>query len=60
MAAQDTVREALRDRELAVEQTHMDRVYRRLEEKIHDAEFLVDDAEKLRSEEHTSELQSLV
>ena len=39
-------REALRDRELAVEQSHMDRVYHRLEEKIIEAEFLVDDAEK--------------
>ncbi|MEU6172778.1 AAA family ATPase [Streptantibioticus parmotrematis] len=46
MAAQDAVREALRDREVAVEQAHLDRVYRRLEEKIHEAEFLVDDAEK--------------
>ena len=42
MAAQD----AVRDRELAVEQCHLDRVYRRLEEKIHEAEFLVDDAIK--------------
>jgi len=33
-------------REIAVEQAHLDRVYRRLEEKIHEAEFLVDDAEK--------------
>ncbi|MCQ4083857.1 AAA family ATPase [Streptomyces sp. RB6PN25] len=33
-------------REVAVEQVHLDRVYRRLEEKIHEAEFLVDDAEK--------------
>ncbi len=46
MGAQDAVREALRDRELAVEQFHMDRVYHRLTEKIHEAEFLVDDAEK--------------
>ncbi len=46
MGAQDAVQEVLRDRELAVEQSHLDRVYRRLEEKIHEAEFLMDDAEK--------------
>jgi DNA helicase IV len=33
-------------KEIAAEQVHLDRVYRRLEEKIHEAEFLVDDAEK--------------
>ncbi|MFI7098417.1 HelD family protein [Streptomyces sp. NPDC050161] len=36
----------IRDREIASEQTHLDRVYRRLEEKIHEAEFLMDDAAK--------------
>ncbi|MFJ3643555.1 HelD family protein [Streptomyces sp. NPDC090108] len=38
--AQDSVR----DREISVEQEHLDRVYRRLEEKIHEAEFLMHDA----------------
>ncbi|MEW2618666.1 UvrD-helicase domain-containing protein [Streptomyces sp. NPDC048106] len=38
--AQDSVR----DREISVEQAHLDRVYRRLEEKIHEAEFLMNDA----------------
>ncbi|KPH98563.1 Helicase superfamily 1 UvrD-related protein [Actinobacteria bacterium OK074] len=33
-----------RDREISVEQEHLDRVYRRLEEKIHEAEFLMHDA----------------
>ncbi|MDX3096128.1 AAA family ATPase [Streptomyces sp. ME19-03-3] len=37
---------AVRDTEIAVEQTHLDRVYDRLEEKIHEAEFLMDDAVK--------------
>ncbi|NGO11268.1 UvrD-helicase domain-containing protein [Streptomyces sp. HC44] len=41
-SAQDSVR----DRELGVEQEHLDRVYRRLEEKIHEAEFLMNDAAK--------------
>ncbi|WP_330339670.1 HelD family protein [Streptomyces sp. NBC_00557] len=40
--AQDSVR----DREIGVEQEHLDRVYRRLEEKIHEAEFLMHDAAK--------------
>ncbi|MEU6126090.1 UvrD-helicase domain-containing protein [Streptomyces sp. NPDC047123] len=35
-----------RDREISVEQGHLDQVYRRLEEKIHEAEFLMDDAAK--------------
>lgn len=35
-----------RDREIGVEQHHLDQVYRRLEEKIHEAEFLMDDAAK--------------
>ncbi|MDI5972542.1 AAA family ATPase [Streptomyces sp. SL13] len=47
MGAQDAVQQAVRDRELVVEQAHLDRVYHRLEEKIHEAEFLMDDAEKL-------------
>ncbi|MET8767973.1 UvrD-helicase domain-containing protein [Streptomyces sp. NPDC004658] len=40
--AQDSVR----DREISVEQEHLDRVYQRLEEKIHEAEFLMHDAAK--------------
>ncbi|MCN9239218.1 AAA family ATPase [Streptomyces sp. RY43-2] len=36
--------DSLRDREISVEQQHLDRVYRRLEEKIHEAEFLMNDA----------------
>ncbi|UGY91701.1 HelD family protein [Streptomyces gobiensis] len=43
MKAQDT---GVRDREIHGEQTHLDAVYRRLEEKIHEAEFLMDDAAK--------------
>ncbi|EYT78259.1 helicase [Streptomyces sp. Tu 6176] len=39
-AAHDTVR----DREISMEQDHLDRVYRRLEVKIHEAEFLMRDA----------------
>ncbi|MBW5422982.1 AAA family ATPase [Streptomyces sp. BG9H] len=35
-----------RDREISVEQDHLDQVYRRLEEKIHEAEFLMNDAAK--------------
>lgn len=48
----DSVREkslrddSVRDREISVEQEHLDRVYRRLEEKIHEAEFLMNDAAK--------------
>lgn len=42
MDATDTVR----DREIGVEQEHLDKVYRRLEEKIHEAEFLMNDAAK--------------
>ncbi|MFI0780935.1 HelD family protein [Streptomyces sp. NPDC021212] len=38
--------DGIRDGEIRVEQTHLDRVYRRLEEKIHEAEFLMDDAAK--------------
>ncbi|MFB7654596.1 MULTISPECIES: HelD family protein [unclassified Streptomyces] len=41
----DPVREdSVGDREISVEQAHLDRVYRRLEEKIHEAEFLMHDA----------------
>ncbi|MFE1028897.1 HelD family protein [Streptomyces sp. NPDC058818] len=41
----DSVREdSVRDREISVEQAHLDRVYRRLEEKIDEAEFLMHDA----------------
>ncbi|MFP3992097.1 UvrD-helicase domain-containing protein [Streptomyces sp. E11-3] len=36
----------VRDREISVEQEHLDQVYRRLEEKIHEAEFLMHDAAK--------------
>ncbi|HEY5835906.1 HelD family protein [Streptomyces sp.] len=43
MAAQ-TVTPGVRDQEIAAEQAHLDRVYRRLEEKIHEAEFLMSDA----------------
>ncbi|MFJ4952170.1 HelD family protein [Streptomyces sp. NPDC088760] len=38
--------DSVRDREIGVEQEHLDRVYRRLEEKIHEAEFLMHDAAK--------------
>lgn len=38
--------DSLRDREVGVEQEHLDNVYRRLEEKIHEAEFLMNDAAK--------------
>lgn len=40
----DRVVDTVRDREVAVEQDHLDRVYRRLEEKIHEAEFVMHDA----------------
>ncbi|GAA5064599.1 HelD family protein [Streptomyces similanensis] len=51
-AVPDTVRapvrdaeaDSVRDREISGEQEHLDRVYRRLEEKIHEAEFLMHDA----------------
>ncbi|GAA2958473.1 HelD family protein [Streptomyces enissocaesilis] len=38
------VQESARTREIGVEQDHLDQVYRRLEEKIHEAEFLMNDA----------------
>ncbi|MGW8380051.1 UvrD-helicase domain-containing protein [Streptomyces sp. ODS28] len=41
-----TVHDTVRDREVRAEQAHLDEVYRRLEEKIHEAEFLMDDASK--------------
>ncbi|MFC4497683.1 HelD family protein [Streptomyces ovatisporus] len=43
MAAQH---DSAREREIRREQAHLDGVYRRLEEKIHEAEFLMDDASK--------------
>ncbi|MGW0813700.1 HelD family protein [Streptomyces viridiviolaceus] len=43
-AATDAVHDSVRDREISVEQAHLDRVYHRLEEKIHEAEFLMNDA----------------
>ncbi|MET9295572.1 UvrD-helicase domain-containing protein [Streptomyces sp. NPDC003077] len=48
MAAQNATHapDSVRDREIETEQTHLDRVYERLEEKIHEAEFLMDDAAK--------------
>ncbi|MFE9765733.1 HelD family protein [Streptomyces sp. NPDC005808] len=46
-ARQESLRDdSVRDREISVEQEHLDRVYRRLEEKIHEAEFLMNDAAK--------------
>ncbi|SBT91781.1 DNA helicase IV [Streptomyces sp. DI166] len=38
------VPDSVRDREIGIEQAHLDRVYRRLDEKIHEAEFLMRDA----------------
>lgn len=38
--------DGVRDGEIRIEQTHLERVYHRLEEKIHEAEFLMDDAAK--------------
>ncbi|MGA6200952.1 HelD family protein [Streptomyces avermitilis] len=43
-SASDSAQDSVRDREISVEQEHLDRVYRRLEEKIHEAEFLMQDA----------------
>lgn len=40
----DEAPDSVRDREIGIEQEHLDRVYRRLEEKIHEAEFLMNDA----------------
>ncbi|MFE5857109.1 HelD family protein [Streptomyces sp. NPDC056500] len=44
---QDDPLQSLRDREIDTEQQHLDQVYRRLEENIHQAEFLMRDAAKL-------------
>ncbi|WP_328976731.1 HelD family protein [Streptomyces canus] len=43
-SAVGSVQDSIRDHEIGVEQEHLDRVYRRLEEKIHEAEFLMNDA----------------
>ncbi|MFD7434105.1 HelD family protein [Streptomyces sp. NPDC059861] len=43
-AALDPAQDSVRDREIGAEQEHLDRVYSRLEEKIHEAEFLMHDA----------------
>ncbi|MEY9965755.1 DNA helicase IV [Streptacidiphilus sp. MAP12-16] len=40
----NTHADTLRDREIAVEQQHLDRVYHRLEEKLAEAEFILNDA----------------
>ncbi|WP_316744102.1 UvrD-helicase domain-containing protein [Streptomyces sp. MK7] len=45
-AARDAAHDSMREREIRGEQEHLDRVYRRLEEKIHEAEFLMHDAAK--------------
>ncbi|NEB04816.1 UvrD-helicase domain-containing protein [Streptomyces sp. SID13726] len=45
-SAVGSVQDSVRDREISVEQEHLDQVYRRLEEKIHEAEFLMNDAAK--------------
>jgi hypothetical protein len=42
--AAQTAAPGVREKEIAAEQAHLDRVYRRLEEKIHEAEFLMSDA----------------
>ncbi|MEU8589760.1 UvrD-helicase domain-containing protein [Streptomyces sp. NPDC048664] len=42
--AGESAHDTVRDREIGVEQEHLDRVYLRLEEKIHEAEFLMNDA----------------
>lgn len=44
--ADSSSQESARTREIGVEQDHLDQVYRRLEEKIHEAEFLMNDAAK--------------
>ncbi|GGR67859.1 DNA helicase [Streptomyces humidus] len=43
-SVEENAPDSVRDREINVEQEHLDRVYRRLEEKIHEAEFLMNDA----------------
>ncbi|MFF2020866.1 HelD family protein [Streptomyces sp. NPDC058171] len=47
VAAQHAALDSVREREIGVEQDHLDQVYRRLEEKIQDAEFLMRDAARL-------------
>ncbi|MEV3872387.1 UvrD-helicase domain-containing protein [Streptomyces sp. NPDC049906] len=47
MAAQHAALDSVREHEIGVEQDHLDQVYRRLEEKIQDAEFLMRDAARL-------------
>jgi hypothetical protein len=42
--AADNAVDTVRDREIRIEQVHLDHVYRRLEVKIHEAEFLMHDA----------------
>ncbi|MER8060509.1 MULTISPECIES: UvrD-helicase domain-containing protein [unclassified Streptomyces] len=46
VGSEQDAQDSVRDREISVEQAHLDRVYRRLEEKIHEAEFLMNDAAK--------------
>ncbi|MEO3851338.1 UvrD-helicase domain-containing protein [Streptomyces sp. B8F3] len=46
MTAHITAPDSVREREIQAEQDHLDRVYDRLEEKIHEAEFLMSDAAK--------------
>ncbi|GGZ22011.1 HelD family protein [Streptomyces poonensis] len=43
-AALGPAHDSVREREIGSEQEHLDQVYRRLEEKIHEAEFLMHDA----------------
>ncbi|MFI5680513.1 HelD family protein [Streptomyces cellulosae] len=45
-SALKSVQDSVREREISVEQEHLNRVYQRLEEKIHEAEFLMNDAAK--------------
>ncbi|MFE0459138.1 HelD family protein [Kitasatospora sp. NPDC058965] len=45
-ASSTAAREGLREREIAGEQRHLDTVYRRLEEKLAEAEYVLEDAAK--------------
>ncbi|WP_408607341.1 HelD family protein [Kitasatospora mediocidica] len=45
-ATSDTTADTLRDREIAGEQHHLDTVYQRLEEKLAEAEYVLEDAAK--------------
>ncbi|MEZ0094319.1 UvrD-helicase domain-containing protein [Streptacidiphilus sp. EB129] len=45
-ASSELAADTLRDREVAVEQRHLDRVYSRLEEKLAEAEFILSDASR--------------